>query len=238
MNAINPVCKLIGIILPTLLLAAVHDFALNLIAFGACLLLMILSKVSFKKLLLLLSPILLVAIGMFFTGYHFQNQAIAPVNPENLKITSSAIINGLTLSSRVLAYAGLGFLFVLTTNKINLILSLRQQLKVPSIFTYGLLAAWNIFPNMLMEYNKTRAAFRARGLHPFAVSPALLKPMLVKAILWSEALSIAMESKGFNGKANRTEYYIIRLKVSDILFPIITISSLLLAILIRGSGFC
>lgn len=232
MNSINPVCKLFGILLPTLILAAVHDPILNIAAFVLCIMLMLVSRVPIKRILLLMLPIMLVATGMFFTGYHFQHQSGAPVNAENLNMTDSALWNGLILSSRVLAYAGLGFLFVLTTDKIKLVRSFKQQLHMPQLFAYGLLAAWNIFPNMAEEYRKTRAAFRARGLHPAAVSPTLLKPMLVKAVLWSEALSVAMESKGFNGKAARTEYHVLKLNVMDILFPVITTGGLLLIILL------
>lgn len=69
------------------------------------------------------------------------------------------------------------------------------------MFAYGLLAAWGILPNMMEEYKRTRAAFAARGIRVFPVSPALLKPLLVKSVRWSEELSIAMESRGFDGRA-------------------------------------
>ena len=228
MNALNPVCKLFGILLPTLILAVMHDPVLNLAVFMICMLLLLLSRAPLRKVCVLLLPILIIAGSMFFTGYHFHVQSGAPVNAASLNITDSAVWNGLTFSSRVLAYAGLGLLFVLTTNKIRLIHSFQQQLRLSPMFAYGLLAAWNIFPNIAEEYGKTRAAFRARGLHPFAVSPALLKPMLVKAVLWSEALSIAMESKGFNGCKSRTEYEELKLTVADILFPVITTGGVLL----------
>ena len=77
------------------------------------------------------------------------------------------------------------------------------------------------------EYKKTRAAFRARGVNTFAISPALLKPMLVKAVLWSEALAIAMESKGFNSNAKRTEYYVMKTTLKDLIFPVTTTIGLL-----------
>ena len=229
MNALNPVCKLFGILLPTLILAVMHNPVLNLAVFIICMLLLLLSRIPLKKLCRLMLPILIISAGMFFTGYNFQVQSGAPLNAGILNITDSAVWNGMTFSSRVLAYAGLGLLFVLTTNKIYLIQSFRQQLRLSPLFAYGLLAAWNIFPNIAEEYHKTRAAFRARGLHPSAVSPALLKPMLVKAVLWSEALSIAMESKGFNGRISRTEYIELKLTATDILFPAVTTGGLLVA---------
>jgi len=232
MNALNPVCKLFGILLPTLILAVMHDPVLNLAVFIICMLLLLLSRISLRKLCCLLLPILIISAGMFFTGYHFHVRSGAPVNADILSITDSAVWNGLTFSSRVLVYAGLGLLFVLTTNKIYLVQAFRQQLRLSPLFAYGLLAAWNIFPNIAEEYRKTRAAFRARGLNPCAVSPALLKPMLIKAVLWSEALSVAMESKGFNGRISRTEYEELKLTAADILFPAVTTGGLLAAALL------
>lgn len=232
MNALNPVFKMIGILIPTLLLAAVHNPILNILVFGICLLLLLVSHVRLRILLLLFIPITLVAIGMFFTGYHFQAQSGIPVNAENLKMTNTAVWNGLTLSSRVLVYAALGFLFTLTTNKIDLIRSLQQQLRLPSMFAYGILAAWNIFPNMLEEYQKTKMSFRTRGINTSPLSPILLKPMLIKAILWSNALSIAMESKGFNGDAPRTEYYNLKPSRMDLFFPVMTTSFIIFFILV------
>lgn len=235
MRKINPACKMLGILLPVLILAAVHDPVLNMIVFLVCVILMLASRVPARKLFMLMLPILLVALGMFFTGFYFRRQSHSPVNPDIFKLTDSAFWNGAVMSSRVLVYAGLGFLFVLTTDKIQLVLSLQQQFRLPPVFTYGLLAAWNIFPNMVREYRKTRAAFLARGLRPWPTSPALLKPMLVKAVYWSEALSVAMESKGFNGKSKRTEFYELRLSTLDILFPVAATGSLLIIILIRFS---
>lgn len=221
---------MIGILIPTLILAAVHNPILNITVFVICLILMLVSKVKLKKLLFFLIPIFLVAVGLFFTGYHFQAQSGAPVNSESLSITNSSVWNGLTLSSRVLVYAGLGLLFVLTTNKINLIRSLQQQLKLPSIFAYGILAAWNIFPNILEEYKKTKVAFQTRGVYTSPISPSILKPMLVKAVLWSNALSTAMESKGFNGNAKRTDYDILKPGWRDYLFPVLTTSGIVFAV--------
>jgi energy-coupling factor transporter transmembrane protein EcfT len=98
-----------------------------------------------------------------------------------------------------------------------MIRSFQKQFHMPQLFAYGLLAAWGIFPEMLQEYRRTKAAFRARGIRVFAVSPALLKPLLVKSIRWSEQLSVAMESKGFSGHQSRTEYDPVRVHPLDLL---------------------
>ena len=96
--------------------------------------------------------------------------------------------------------------------------SFEKQFRLPQVWAYGLLAAWGIFPQAVQEYKRTRAAFRARGISVFPVSPALLKPLLVKSVRWSEELAIAMESKGFSGEEERTEYLEVRVRLRDWIF--------------------
>ncbi|MCF0137177.1 MAG: energy-coupling factor transporter transmembrane protein EcfT [Oscillospiraceae bacterium] len=223
MRSVNPAMKFLSLLAVTLILAYEYDLLLNLTVFAASVLLMLISKVRLRTLLLLMLPIILAAAGMFFTGYRFSAEGNMPVNAEIMNIGSSALLNGLTQASRVLAYAGIGFLFALTTDRIMLISSFRRQLHLPQVFAYGLLAAWGVFPHMVQEYKRTRAAFRARGLRVFPVSPALLKPLLVKSVRWSEELAVAMESKGFSGQAQRTELDPVRVRAGDIAFLLLSV---------------
>ena len=167
MKSLNPACKLIGLVVPTLLLAGLHHPAVNLAVFAVCLAALLLSRANVKVLAGALLPVLLVAVGMFSTGYHFHAGAGMPINAAAQALTGAAVWNGLVLGSRVLAFAGLGLLFVLTTDRILLVRSLQQQLRLPPVFAYGLLAAWGILPNMMEEYKRTRAAFAARGIRVF-----------------------------------------------------------------------
>lgn len=215
MRTLDPACKFIALLCATFVLAARHDPVWNLAAFALTLVWMLLSRVWGKTLGLLLLPVLLTAAGMFFTGYRFSAGGALPFRAESLHIGDSAIWNGLTLSSRVLAYAGLGLLFALTTDRVAMVRSFQRRFHLPPVFAYGLLAAWGIFPQAVLEYRRTRAAFRARGIRVFPVSPALLKPLLVKAVRWSEELSVAMESKGFSGRAERTDFAPVRLRRRD-----------------------
>lgn len=219
MKTINPTCKFIGILIPTVLLLFFYSPVINLLVFGISLVVTLCSGGNKKALLVALVPMLLSALALFFTGLRFPSDSHLALN-YNL-FAGSAVWNGLQLSTRVLAFAGLGVLFVLTTDRMELIHSARQQLKLPVRFAYGLLAAFGILPTMLLEYRKSRAAFQARGLSPAPWSPALLKPLLVKSVRWSEALAAAMESKGFGGGA-RTEYRIIPVTRRDRWFPLLT----------------
>lgn len=221
MKSINPACKCIGLLVVTFYLALVHKPMVNLTVFAICLLLLAFSGINRKHFCQAMIPVLLMAAGTFFTGYRFQSGAGMPVSDKSFLLTDSGIYNGLVLSSRVLVFAGLGLLLVLTTDRIQMIQSMNQQLKLPHIFAYGLIAAWGIVPSMFREYRQTRAAFRARGIRVFYVSPKLLKPLLVKSARWAEAISVAMESKGFDGGASRTVYRPVPLGRKDIIFPFV-----------------
>lgn len=227
MNKINPTCKFIGILIPTVLLLFFYSPVLNLLVFVISITATLFSRCSKKALCAALMPVLLSALALYFTGLRFPSDSHLALNYKLFE--NHAVWNGLQLSSRVLAFAGLGLLFALTTDRIEMIRSARQQLKIPVKFAYGLLAAFGIMPNMMIEYRKARAAFRARGLSPVPWSPALLKPLLVKTVRWSEALAAAMESKGFGG-GSRTEYYVMSVTLRDVVFPFITTTLFLFAV--------
>lgn len=215
MRSIDPACKFVALLLPTFFLAARPSLFANTLVFLLCLLLMLLSRVRLRTLLLLLLPVLLASAGLFITGYRFS--AGMPVNAAHWQLTDSAVYNGLLMASRVPAFSGLGLLFALTTDQIGLVKSFRRHFHLPNVFAYGLLAAWGVLPHMAYELRRTRAAFRARGLRSLPFSPAVLKPLLVKSVRWSEELAVSMESKGFSGGAARTEYQPSLLRPRDFL---------------------
>lgn len=215
MRTLDPTAKFISLLALTFQVAFQHNIIFNGAVFLLCLIALLTSKVKLKTLGLLLVPSLLAALGMFFTGYYFSAGSDMPVRESILVFGESTFWNGITLASHVLAYAGLGFMFALTTDRVKMVRSLRYHCRIPQVFAYGLLAAWGIFPRMSLEYRRTRAAFRARGMSTFPASPALLKPLLVKSIRWSEALSVAMESRGFSSHAKRTEYDCPRFAIKD-----------------------
>ena len=230
MKDINPFMKLLGVFIPAIILAFTYLPELNFTVFGIIMIYLVLRSDKLKQLFLFMIPVLILCVGMFFTGYQFRSDAY--IGAQEGLFTDAAVYNGLQLSSRVLVFAVLGLVFVMTTDKMVLVRSLEQKLRLPPKFVYGVLAAWELLPNIKYEYTKTRTAFRARGLNPAIISPKLLTPMLVKAVRWSEALSSAMESKGFNGNTERSYYEKIRISYADIAFPVITTLLTILGIVI------
>ena len=225
---VNPSIKLITLIVMTFILAFFHNPVTNLIVFAIAFVVTLITGSSKKRMLILMLPVLFLAAAAFITGYQYSTNTAMPAKLEEILSGDSHLWNGMMFGSRVLVYASLGFFFAFTTDRIKMVKSFEKQLHLPQIMAYGLLAAWGVFPNMMYEYKRTKAAFRARGKVAFALSPALLRPLLVKSVRWSESLAVAMESKGFEGHQKRSEFEPIRVHASDWIFMAVLISGTLL----------
>jgi energy-coupling factor transporter transmembrane protein EcfT len=226
MKSLNPTCKFFGILLSAIALAIFYVPELSFVVLAVCLVLAMLSRIPLKNILAVMLPAAILATGMFFTAYRFSSDTVIGAHRD--MFSDAGVYNGLILAGRLLAFSALGMLFILTTDKVDFIRSLNIQLRLPAKFAYGIIAAWGMFPKMVHEYAKTRAAFRARGVKAGWISPSLLLPLLVKSVRWSEAIAIAMESKGFGETDERTQYYIFRVGAKDIIFPVITTMAVLI----------
>ena len=65
---------------------------------------------------------------------------------------SRNLYTALQLATRLLAYAGLGMLFALSTSGEFFIASLLHQCHLPPRFAYGILAAFHLMPGMVREF--------------------------------------------------------------------------------------
>ena len=231
MRTINPSAKLIGLIVMTMVLAAVHNPILNYLIFlivsVLCIIDLIRSHRGVHLFVLPMIPIGLLAIGMFFTGFRFTSAPSSVVSSSLLADSAEAAIpgnvwNGMIFSSRMLVYAGIGLLFALTSDPVQMIRSFEKQLHMPQMFAYGLLSAWNLLPHMAGEYRKTKLAFQIRGIRVLPFSPRLLVTLMVKTVRWSEDLAMAMESRGFSSKQLRSSYEPPQIHKRDIAFLIVT----------------
>ena len=211
MRTLNPTVKLFAILGLALLVSFQNNFRLNLLLsvlfFGITV-----NERSLKKSLLLFSALTLAAIGVFFTGllYYQGNQG----GPSS----AAAIRYGLDMASRIYCFGILGSSFSVSTTINELIYSLQQQLRLPAVFAYGLLAAFQIAPIIPAEYQNIRNSMRSRGISVNPFSFKMLIPLLVKSIRWSELLATAMLSRGFDSEAKRTYANTFRVTFMDALF--------------------
>ena len=211
MRTLNPTVKLFAILGLALLVSFQNNFRLNLLLsvlfFGITV-----NERSLKKSLLLFSALTLAAIGVFFTGllYYQGNQG----GPSS----AAAIRYGLDIASRIYCFGILGSSFSVSTTINELIYSLQQQLRLPAVFAYGLLAAFQIAPIIPAEYQNIRNSMGSRGISVNPFSFKMLIPLLVKSIRWSELLATAMLSRGFDSEAKRTYANTFRVTFMDALF--------------------
>ena len=77
MIKLNPGYKGLTIFLVSLLLSFEYNYYLNFSVFCICIMLMIINKISLKKILLAFLPVLFLAGGIFFTGMLYSSSGTA-----------------------------------------------------------------------------------------------------------------------------------------------------------------
>lgn len=241
LEKMNPSLKAGTVLACVILLSFQYLISLNLAVFFSCMLLLaFFSNASLKTALRILIPAFIAAIGLFIMGlYYAKGNSLTDAElsglssmPYAVRAAMSANFHtALQLASRLLAFAGLGILFILTTDRELFLYSLIHQCHLPPSFAYGILAAVNLMPNMLREYQNVRLAFHIRGFRTglFSIKPVFT--MLVNSIRWSESMAMAMESKGFCRSAPRTYYTIPRLHWYDWLCSISCVAAIIMGML-------
>ncbi|MCL2609873.1 MAG: energy-coupling factor transporter transmembrane protein EcfT [Treponema sp.] len=195
LSGINPFYKFVAVLLFSVSVAFTKSMWINVGVFSACIVLLLVGSRPRRWLggVKFLIPAAFFAFSIFMSGAYFGNHS-----PSNFGIANlSAVRAGLNLSTRFLAFAWLGILFSITTDPYELVKSLRKNAGLPRKFAYGMLCAINLFPYIRNEYLNAKLAFRVRGIRVGFFSTKPIFSMLVNCFRWSEALSMAMQSKGF-----------------------------------------
>ena len=223
MKSLNPGYKLLSLILASLLLSVTFHIRLNLLIAAVCLLVTFCTPgVNRRRLLLGMLPFFLAALGMFTAGLYFGadggNEGVETTMFGQRTLFASNLTTALQLSSRILAYGGLGMLYAFTSNAFELVMSLMQQFRLPPKFAYVILAAYHFFPVVREEYGIVGAALKARGVKAGPLSTKRLFPMLVQAMERSESLAMAMESRGFHNDVRRAVAFRTRVRPVDFVF--------------------
>ncbi len=238
MEKLNPLYKMITVLLSAILLSFNHSVMLNLMVFCvSVILILFFSRAKVQSMLKLLLPLCIITAALFMTGLKNADQSLmanyATGNYGLRKLGEiTPVYMGLQLSTRVMGYVGLGMLFSLTTPAEDFILSLMHQAKVKPKFAYGILAAFHLMPNISRELADAKLAYKVRGIRIGRLS---LKPFfaaMINCIRWSETLAMAMESKGFDGDGKRTFERQLSVKFYDILILIIVPAAILVGMLI------
>ena len=221
----NPAVKAGTVLVCVILLSVQYLVSLNLSVFGVCLVLLLVgSRCGPQRIAALLLPACVASLGLFVMGlYYARGGSVTQVELESLSAVPYAVraamshnlYTALQLATRLLAYAGLGMLFALSTDGEFFIASLLHQCHLSPKFAYGILAAFHLMPGMVREFSQVRLAFAVRGLRVHMLSLKPIFTMLVNSVRWSECVAMAMESKGFCGDAPRSYYFVPRVHWYD-----------------------
>lgn len=212
LEQINPTVKMAVLIVVAVLLGVTHSTLANMVIVVPALgWILLRSQTTAWRLMIFMIPVLWVAFGMYLTGV-FYGDATNIYSPEGA---------GMVLATRVLAFGAMGGLFALTTEPVAFVRSLQQQARLPQKYAFGVFAAVNMMPRTAEQYAECRRAMVVRGVqvHPFAIIP--IRNMLVNTVRWSEYLSVAMTSRGFDPHAPRTTRHRIPLGARDLMFGVV-----------------
>jgi len=196
LSALNPFHKFVFVVAFSTGLAFTRSMWLNAWVFASCMILLIAGARprQWLRALKFLVPVAFFAFGIFMTGARFGGEATGGFLQASLADGAA----GLMMSTRFLAFAGLGLLFSMTTDPHALVKAMRRDARLPRKFAYGMLCAVNLLPHIRNEYICAKLAFQVRGVMVGALSPKPVFSMLVNCFRWSEVLSMAMISKGFH----------------------------------------
>lgn len=164
-------------------------------------------------------------VGYITTGFH---------------VTSDLLTYSISMSLRFIVLLTSFSLFFLTTSPDDLGLALEQS-RIPYEFVFAFTTAVRFVPVLASEAQTIMDAQKSRGLElekgrfikKIRNYIPILVPLIVSAIRRSLELAEAMESRAFGAKKKRTNLYILKIKVRDIITLIISILVLLITIYIK-----
>ena len=220
LEKINPFIKVVTILVCGILMALTSSWKLNLaVLIAALLALLLLSNCKLSSLVKTFVPVILLAGAVFVSGMSYGKSAAQSASIYDVASMDSALL----LSTRILAYVGMGMMFALATDQKEFIMSLMHQAHVKPKFAYGVLAAVNLIPTLRREWDEVNLAYRARKKRTGLLPIGPLFNTLVNGIRWSENVAMAMESKGFDGDGSRTFAITTRVRAGDICFAVLCI---------------
>lgn len=223
LHRLDPRVKIISVILLSILafmLADLYSLAL-LLAF--IFVLLFLARASFARTAFALKfvlrfMVLIVILWPFFDPSG--TPVLASLGP--VKITEPAILRGVTSATRVGCLATVWYILLFTTSQRDLV---RALVKLGVRFDYGLTLAiaLRFLPTFSALIDATKDAQRARGLdlrRGGLVTRsrnylAVLVPTIVTALRTADTLTLALQSRAYGARADRTYLRELRMRPTD-----------------------
>ena len=229
LHRLNPLTKL-ALTVPVAALVSLTDEPVTplAVAIVASMTTWRLGNVPLSGILRSLGIALLLGVGMFWTGVLFYagpGSEAAPLFNGPLRVTQAGLVYGLTMVARLLAIFATSSLFVLTTDPVDFVIALIHQARLPVRVGYAVFAAYRFVPLVQEELDNIRAAHQVRGAMTGRGPLARLRqtlgyaiPLLAISVRRAERVALAMDSRGFGARSDRTYFRTTRLTRADLLF--------------------
>jgi energy-coupling factor transport system permease protein len=185
---------------------------------------------------------LLLGFGMFWTGVLFYagpGAEAASLVGGPFHITEASLVYASTMVARMLAIFATSSLFVLTTNPVDFVVALIQQGRLPVRVGYAVFAAYRFVPLVQEELGNIRAAHQVRGATTGRGVVARIRqtigyaiPLLAISVRRAERVALAMDSRGFGARPDRTFFRTTSLTRADALFGSASVAALLLILVL------
>lgn len=229
LHRLNPLTKL-ALALPVAALVTffnepVTPLAIGVLAAGAT---WRLGRVPWRSIQQPLMLALLLGFGLFWSSVVFYagpgSDAPSLIGGP-VHVSPAGLVYGVTIVCRLLAIFAASLLFVLTTNPVDLVVALIQQVRLPVKVGYAVFAAYRFMPLVHEELENIQAAHHVRGgvegSGPIARARRLFGyaiPLLAISVRRAERVALAMDSRGFGARPDRTYFRRTTFRRADLWF--------------------
>jgi energy-coupling factor transport system permease protein len=212
MTTISPLAKLCAAGILGIILLITLDPVSAVVALAFELALLPWAGVPARRLLKILSPLLIAAPFAGLSGLLYgrdEGAVVVALGPWN--ITEDEVALAITITLRILAVALPAVVLFATTDPTDLADSLAQIWKLPARFVLGALAAIRMLGLMRQDWQMLHLARRARGVADGGGPVGALirlgnlaMALLTFAVRRGSLLATAMEARGFDAPVRRT----------------------------------
>ncbi len=223
LHRMDPRVKVVAVVLLSLVAFVLSNLQLLLVLLAFIFLLLFLARATVSRTLFALKFVLRFMVLIIVLWPIFDpsgTPVMASLGP--VKITEPAIWRGVTSAARVGCLATVWYILLFTTSQRDLV---RALVKMGVRFDFGLTLAISLrfLPTFGALIDSIKDAQRARGLELAKGGPirrsrnyvAVLVPTIVSALRTADSLSLALQSRAYGARADRTYLRDLKLRASD-----------------------
>jgi energy-coupling factor transport system permease protein len=233
-HRMDPTWKLIWSLVVVVTVIVNFDISYNVAWFAyAVILILVVARIPVSQYLRAILLFAGIALLMFvWDSVYYAEQAHVLFAWGPINVTQEGVLEGLGVFFRIITIVSLSMIFTLTTDPGRLVESLIQVGKVPYRLGYTAYAVLRFIPLYENEMQVMSNAHLIRGvgetgkglLSKVRLYWSLLVPLLVSGIRRAQALSIAMDSRGFGAFDRRTILREVTVDRATVLFVLLHIA--------------